>query len=217
MINNYGIVLKDEEGNAKVSIYKGDIPTIQQIAGTAVTQNIPFSSSNNSFVIRKELNVGSPFEITNNSNSTSFNIPARVTFTQCSATILFTWLLRNLTTSEESILYNGFLYTKDKINTEMSITLGTRVDNKPKGTYQLILRMTTNLSENGGSGIQVYQPLTFGVGYINYQNVAQGTVIGKNGIASVYGSAEYFHISKPINSKVQIQMKGDVYINGVKY
>ena len=217
VINKDGIVLKDEEGNAKVSIYKGDIPTIEQIAGTAVTQNIPFSSLTDTFVVRKELNVGSPFQITNNSNSTSFNIPTRVTFTQCSATIQFTWLLRNLTTSEESVLYAGFFYTKDKINTAMTITLGTRTDNKPKGTYQLVLKMTTNLSEDGGSGLQRYQPLVFEAGYIAYQNVAQGTIIGKNGIASVYGSAEYFHISKPINSKVQIQMKGDVYINGVKY
>ena len=217
VINKDGIVLKDEEGNAKVSIYKGDIPTIQQIAGTTVTQNITGSSSNNSFVVRKELNVGYPFEITSNSNSISFNIPTRVTFTKCYATIQFTWLLKNLTTFEESTLYAGFFYTPDKINTAMTITLGTRADNKTKGTYQLILRMTTNVSENGGSATQIYQPLVFDAGYIVYQNVAQGTIIGKNGIASVYGSEEYFHISKTIGSKVQIQMKGDVYINGVKH
>jgi hypothetical protein len=47
-----------------------------------------------------------------------------------------------------------------------------------------------------------------------FDNASQRTIIGKNGIASVWSNNEYFHVEKKQGQTLKISMKGDMYIDG---
>lgn len=220
-----GLYLLDANGNKKVEIYSGAIPTLASIVGEGSQLSVPAQSLNATFVNEHILtNFGGAFTLpllTNfdgqfshavASNKITMNVNATIKFTFAGSNVELYWRLRNTGTNEIIMWGSPIIYTVAEINSTKNISLSASVYDKPAGTYQLELRIYT-----GGGTSFTYNKLEIASGYVNYQVISPRTVIGANGMASIYSNSEYFHVEKNVGDKMRIRLSGDVQINGTNY
>lgn len=210
VINSTGITLFDSNGLRKVEIYSGAIPAIDSIMTNGTDLNVYAQALSASFITSTEINsLSSGFTFTKQNNKTVFNVPARIKFTSITDDTTLTFCIVSGGTEIELA---SFQYKADSVGTWKTINLSTTIYDIPVGTWSLKMKM-----QNYGTGLTSYNDLEISSGTINYQELEARTIIGANGMASIYSSNEYFHISKNAGNPMHIRMAGDIQINGINY
>ena len=208
-----GLYLLDANSNKKVEIYSGSIPTLASIVGDGSQLSVPAQSLNATFVNETVLtNFGGQFSLAKASNKITMNVNATIKFTLAGSNVELYWRIRNTGTNEIIMWGSPIIYTTGELGTTKNISLYTSIYDKPAGTYQLELRIYT-----GGGTSFTYNKLDVTSGYVNYQVINPRTIIGANGMASIYSNSEYFHVEKNVGDKMRIRLSGDVQINGTNY
>lgn len=208
-----GLYLLDANSNKKVEIYSGSIPTLASIVGEGSQLSVPAQSLNATFVNETVLtNFGGQFSLAKASNKITMNVNATIKFTFAGSNVELYWRLRNTGTNEIIMWGSPIIYYVGELNTTKNISLSTSIYDKPAGTYQLELRIYT-----GGGTSFTYNKLEIASGYVNYQVISPRTIIGANGMASIYSNSEYFHVEKNVGDKMRIRLSGDVQINGTNH
>lgn len=208
-----GLYLLDANSNKKVEIYSGNIPTLASIVGEGSQLSVPAQSLNATFVNETVLtNFGGQFSLAKASNKITMNVNATIKFTFAGSNVELYWRLRNIYTNDIIVWGSPIIYTPGELGTTKNISLSTSIYDKPAGTYQLELRIYT-----GGGTSFTYNKLEVASGYVNYQVISPLTIIGANGMASIYSNSEYFHVEKNVGDKMRIRLSGDVQINGTNY
>ena len=208
-----GLYLLDANSNKKVEIYSGNIPTLASIVGEGSQLSVPAQSLNATFVNETVLtNFGGQFSLAKASNKITMSVNATIKFTFAGSNVGLYWRIRNTGTNEIIMWGSPIIYTTGELGTTKNISLSTSIYDKPAGTYQLELRIYT-----GGGTSFTYNKLEIASGYVNYQVISPRTIIGANGMASIYSNSEYFHVEKNVGDKMRIRLSGDVQINGTNY
>lgn len=208
-----GLYLLDANDNKKVEIYSGNIPTLASIVGEGSQLSVPAQSLNATFVNETVLtNFGGQFSLAKASNKITMSVNATIKFTFAGSNVELYWRLRNTGTNEIIMWGSPIVYTTGELGTTKNISLSASIYDKPAGTYQLELRIYT-----GGGTSFTYNKLEIASGYVNYQVISPRTIIGANGMASIYSNSEYFHVEKNVGDKMRIRLSGDVKINGTNY